>query len=126
MIKTREQDQERRRRIRGWILYILYEWRPKPLEMHSLMRLLDRRNMPLSRELLGAEVDHLRSLELVRVFPSQATTELSEVEQARWVQIYVDADSDTQMNDALMVRISRYGVAFHEGDRNVDGIERVA
>ena len=96
------------------------------MEMHTLMRLLDARNMPLSRKTLGAEVDHLRSMEFVRVFPSQASHELSSVEQAKLMQRYVDSEMDTELSDVVMVRISRYGVAFHEGNSSVEGVERVA
>ncbi|MGH9942836.1 MAG: hypothetical protein ACRD9R_10830 [Pyrinomonadaceae bacterium] len=109
------QQREHNERLRGWILYFLYQNRPKPLEMAGLMRLLDRRNFPLSRRRLAAEVDYLRSLRLVRVFPTCAEAEMDEVQQAKLTQRYAEADHDGEMPDTLSVRVTTAGINLQDG-----------
>ncbi|MGB8510876.1 MAG: hypothetical protein WCD76_21060 [Pyrinomonadaceae bacterium] len=119
------QQRERNERLRGWILYFLFKARPKPLEMPSLMRLLDRRNYPVSRRRLAEEVDYLRSLRLLRVFPSCAESELDDVQQTKWIQKYADSENEDEMGDMLCARITTAGINFQDGLNDHQGIGRV-
>ncbi|MET0466904.1 MAG: hypothetical protein ABW007_27330 [Chitinophagaceae bacterium] len=125
MFSHKAQQRERTESLRGWIVYFLYKARPKPLELPSLMRLLDRRNYPVSRRRLAEEIDYLRSLKLLRVFPSTATSELDEIQQAKWIQKYADSDSDEEIGDVLCVRITTAGINFQDGLSEYQGIARV-
>lgn len=125
MFKLREHERERVERRRGWIVYFLFKARPHPLELASLIRLLDRRNFPLSRRGLAEEIDYLRSLRLIRVFNSDAQVEIDEVGQARLVQRYADCESDEEMGEVLCARITAAGINFQEGRNEADGVQRV-
>ena len=125
MWNPRQQDQERTERLRGWIVYLLYMSRPKALELASLTRLLDRRNLPVSRRRLAEEIDYLRSLRLIRVFNIDAEEELTEVQQAKLVQKYSDCDSDEEMGTVLCARITTAGINFQQGIEAQTGLARV-
>jgi hypothetical protein len=125
MLSLREQERERKRRLRGWMIYFLCESRPHPVEFASLRSWLDARNFPLSRRRLAEELDYLRSLRLLRVFPARATKELDEVEQARLIQAYADSEDDGELNDILCARITTAGINFQDGLSNHEGIMRV-
>src|SRR5260370_42230017 len=90
--------QQRTERLRGWIVKILYEARPDPLEFAVLSTTLDECNFGVSRRMLAGEVDFLRSLKLVRVFPLGSHEELGKVEQAKLLQRYANSDSDQEIN----------------------------
>ena len=117
--------QQRTERLRGWIAKILYEARPDPLEMVVLSATLDEVNFGVSRRTLAAEVDHLRSLKLVRVFPLGADEEANVVQQARLLQRFANSDSDGEMNVVLCATLSAKGIDFQEGLLEVAGILRV-
>src|SRR5882672_1436397 len=97
MFNQKEQQRERSSRIRGWIVYLLYKGRPRPLELVSVWRMLDRHNMPVTRRRLAEEIDYLRSLRLLSVFPTDATAELDVVQQAKFTQRFADCESDEEM-----------------------------
>jgi hypothetical protein len=126
MWNPRQQQRERNERLRGWIIYLLYQGRPAPVEMPVLMRLLDRQNYPLTRRRLAEEIDYLRSLKLLRVFPSDAEQELDEVKQAKLCQRYADTNSDEEMGLVLCARITSAGINWQAGiPPTMDGISRV-
>lgn len=126
MWNQNQQRRERNERLRGWILYFLYQARPRPIEMPVLMRLLDRQNYPLTRRRLVEEVDYLRSLRLLRLFPCDTEQELDEVKQAKLCQRYADTDSDDEMGLVLCVRITTAGINWQDGiPAMMDGIQRI-
>jgi hypothetical protein len=125
MFNLAQQQRERSARIRGWIIYLLYKGRPHPLPLSSLWKMLDRYNMPLTRRRLAEEIDYLRGLRLLVVFPQDSDTEVSNVEQAKLTQRYAECESDQEMGLVLSARISTAGTNFQEGLSNYEGITRV-
>lgn len=125
ILSHRHQQRLLNERMRGWIVYLLYTARPSPLELHTLTRLLDARNFPISRRRLAEELDYLRSLRLLRIFPNDAAEELTEVEQAKWVQRYAASDSDDEMGTSLCARITTAGINFQDGLTEHEGLSRV-
>ncbi len=120
---NREQDRERIARLRGWIIYLLYSARLRTLELGSLRRLLDRRNMPVSRRRLAEEIEYLRALRLLKISGS-AHKELDEMAQARLVQRY--ADSDREDVEIVSAVLTAAGINFQEElEDNQIGIARV-
>jgi hypothetical protein len=109
--RRREETLEKR----GWILYLLYKWKPKPLPAVSLWRLLDRENMYFSRSTLAEEIDYLRGLRLLDVFPQDATTKLDDVAQSRLVQRFGSCESDEQVGVVMCARINTAGINFQDG-----------
>jgi hypothetical protein len=96
------------------------------MEMPVLMGSLDRQNYPCTRRRLAEEVDYLRSLRLLRVFPCAAEEELDEVKQAKLCQRYSDTESDEEMGSVLCVRITTAGINFQDGiPTTMDGITRI-
>jgi hypothetical protein len=125
MWNRKDQQRQRNERIRGWIIYFLYQARPGLIECPVLINLLDARNLPLTRRRLAEELDYLRSLRLLRIFPATAEQELDEVKQAKLIQRYVDTDSDGEMGDVLCARITTAGINFQDGLTEHPGIARV-
>ena len=116
----RQLETEKRR---GWIIYILYVWRPKSLEMSSLLSLLDARNFPLTNRRVAEELDFLRSVGLLRVFERGGQTRVTDGEQEKLMQRF--CDSEGEMNDAVCVHLTERGVNFQEGQFNEVGVKRV-
>lgn len=110
-------------RRRGWIIYLLYATRPKPLDFSTTIELLDARNFPMSCRRFGEELDHLRGLGLLRVFPMGAEKEFSNVEQAKLIQRY--CESDGELDDNLCVCLTTKGVNFQEGHFEEVGVRRI-
>lgn len=125
MWDQKQQQRERNERLRGWVIYLLYKAKPRPLELAVLTRLLDARNYPLSRRRLAEEIDYLRSLNMLRVFPSCSDEELDTVKQAKLVQRYADTDDDSEMIEVLCARITAAGINFQDGLTDMAGITRV-
>lgn len=125
MWNLKQQERERTQRLRGWMIYLLYKARPKPMEIVVLRNLLDRYNYPQTRRKLGEEIDYLRSLRLLRVFPSDFEEELGEVEQAKLIQRFSECESDEEMGQVLCVRITAAGINFQDGITDMEGIMRV-
>ena len=121
--KTAEQAHTERRR--GWILKLLDGQRPEPIEMAVLSETLDSLNFPMGRRSLAKEIDYLRSLGAVRVFPMGFQDEMSNVDQAREIQKYANCDSDREMGYSLCARITAQGISFQEGRVQLDGVSRV-
>lgn len=125
MWNPKDQERKRTERLRGWILYLLYKARPQPIELALLLDLLDARNFPVSRRRLAEEVDYLRSLRLLRIFPMHAEEELDEVKQAKLMQRYSDCDSDTELGAVIGARLTAAGINFQEGVDPMTGLQRV-
>ncbi len=117
--------QARTERLRGWIIKILYEARPDPLEMVVLSATLDECNFGVSRRTLSMEVDFLRSLNLVRVFPLGSNEELTKVEQAKLLQRFANSDSDEELHMVLCATLSAKGINFQECLEDAHGVSRV-
>jgi hypothetical protein len=117
-------DQIHTERRRGWILKILDEARPDPMELAVLTQSLDALNFPLTRRWLARELDFLRSGKLLRVFPMYHDDELSDVEQAKLIQRYANSESDGECGN-FCARITAAGINFQAGLTAIDGIARV-
>jgi hypothetical protein len=107
------------------MLKILYEARPDPLELVVLSSTLDEVNYGVSRRTLGMEIDFLRSLSMVRVFPLGCNDELNKVEQAKLLQRFCNSDSDGELNVVLCATLSAKGINFQEGLEDFHGVSRV-
>lgn len=125
MLNRRRTEREENERLRGWVVYLLYLNRPKPLQLVSLWKLLDQYNQPLIRRRFIEEIDHIRALGLIRIFPAGAKAESDEVEQARLIQRYADASDDREMGAILLARLTTVGTNFQDGIIDVPGIQRV-
>jgi hypothetical protein len=119
--KLLRQNETKRRR--GWILNFLYTSRPQPLEFASLIYLLDKTNFPVSVHRLAEDLDYLRGLRLLRVFPVGATEAISDVDQAKLVQRFAQSDGD--LNDDFSACLTAKGVNYQEGHIDELGITRV-
>lgn len=123
-MNQREQERERIERLRGWIIYILYKSRPSHLELDSLQRLLDKRNLPVTRRRLAEELDYLRSLRFIRISLGSTRSELDETTQTRVVQRYADADRAEA--EPVCACLTAAGINFQEAfEENITGIARV-
>lgn len=122
-LNPKEKLKLERNRRRGWILYLLYESLPKPLEFSSLIFLLDKYNYPLTPRRLSEDLDFLRGLGLLRVFPLCSETELDSVRQSKLLQSY--ASSDGENNDEYCCILTTKGTHFQEGDSEYPGVMRI-
>lgn len=121
---NKEQKREQIERLRGWIIRLLYHARPRHLELDSLQSLLDKFNLPVTRQRLSEEIDYLRSLRLVKVSLGNAQPELDDAQQTRYVQRYADPDRE----DVSMVcaALTAAGINYQDGfDTNMTGIARI-
>ena len=124
-LNRRRTEREETERLRGWLVYLLYLNRPKPLPLVSLWKLLDQYNQPLIRRRFVEEIDYVRSLGLIRVFPSDAKEEVDDVTQARLIQRYFDAADEREMGQTLLARLTTAGINFQDGITDMPGIQRV-
>jgi hypothetical protein len=127
--QQRRLDSEERR---GWILYLLYGRRPKPLTCTQIRRQLDALNVPTTRRTLAEELDYLRGLRLLNVFPSDSDAELDRVAQSKLIQAFGDSESDRDLlwqgKQGLVpcARITTAGINFQDGiGGDIQGIARV-
>jgi hypothetical protein len=125
MWNPKAQQRERTERLRGWIVYFLYTGRPRPLEMASIWRLLDRHNFPLTRRRLAEEIDYLRSVRLLSVFPVDSDAEVDKVSQAKLIQRFAEAESDEEAGFVLCARVTSAGINFQDGLTEMAGVARV-
>jgi hypothetical protein len=79
----------------------------------------------MSRRRLAEELDYLRSLRILRIFPLGATQELDEVEQAKLIQRYSDCESDEEVGKTLCARLTAAGINYQDGIEDFKGIHRV-
>lgn len=108
---------------RGWIVYLLYAAKPKPLDFASILNLMDARNFPMSCRRFAEELDFLRSVGLIRVFPIGADSALDEVAQSKLIQKY--CESEGELNDDYCAKLTTKGTNFQEEYFNLDGLKRV-
>src|SRR5205085_1587498 len=92
--QQRLQDSEERR---GWIIFLLYQRRPKPLTCTQIRRQLDALNLPTTRRTLAEELEYLRGEDLIKVFPSDAQAKIEDVAQSKLVQAFGDSESDREL-----------------------------
>ena len=120
----REQNRERIERLRGWIIYLIYFARPNYLDLDTLLRLLDKRNLPVTRRRLAEEVDYLRSLRLLKISRGSTHPDMDEAQQTRLIQRYADADREEA--EAVCAGLTAAGINYQEGfDQSMTGIARV-
>src|SRR5580704_18452562 len=124
-MKPKTHDQIHTERRRGWILKMLNEARPDPIELAVLSNALDAINQPVGRRTLAKELDYLRSLKLLRLFLLGQNEELGEVEQALLAQRYAASESDSELRMNVCARITVSGINFQDGLSDFDGITRV-
>ena len=110
-------------RRRGWIVYLLYVARPKPIHFNTLIRLLDQQDFPLSCRRFSEKLDFLRCVGMVRVFPTGSEDELTSVKQAKLIQAYCDNDGED--GDHLCASLTGKGINFQEGHFEEIGVTRV-
>lgn len=127
--QQRLQESEERR---GWIVFLLYQRRPKPMTCTQIRRNLDALNLPTTRRTLAEELDYLRGLRLINVFPSDTDEELDRVQQSKLIQGFGESESDRELlwrNKQGWVpcaRITTAGVNFQDGIGGpLEGIARV-
>ena|SRR5205085_1543547 len=129
--QQRLQESEERR---GWIIYLLYQRRPKPLTCTQVRRQLDALNLPTTRRTLAQELNYLRGLRLINLFPSDSDVELDRVAQSKLIQAFADSESDRELlwkgtqGWVPCARITTAGENFQDaiGDGgNIPGITRV-
>jgi len=110
---------------RGWIVYLLYLSKPKPMELNALWSTLDMYSIPVLHRKFVEEVDHLRALGLLRVFPAGAKAEVNDTEQARLLQRFIEGPRARDTGTFVFARLTTAGVQFQEGDSEVVGVFRV-
>jgi len=125
MVTRKVAEQNDTERLRGFILYLLYLKKPNPFELNSLWSTLDQYNLPISHRKFCEEIDYLRSLGLLRVFPAGAKQEATEVEQARLIQRFLEAPRARDMGTFLYARLTTAGINFQEGASEITGIKLV-
>jgi hypothetical protein len=126
LTSLQRRNQSRTERLRGWIVNILYNARPDPCEFAVLSATLDGYGFGCSRRTLAMEVDFLRSLKLVRVFPLGADEELDKIAQAKLLQRYANSDNDQEIHLTLCSSLTAHGINFQEGlEHTIEGIQHV-
>jgi hypothetical protein len=125
MVTRRITDKQETEQLRGWIVYLLYLSKPKPLELNALWTTLDMYSIPTVHRKFVEEVDHLRALGLLRIFPAGAKTEIDEIEQARLLQKFIDGPRARELGTFVFARLTTAGVQFQEGDSEAVGVARV-
>jgi hypothetical protein len=125
MVTRKLTEKQETEQTRGWIVYLLYLSKPKPMELNALWSTLDMYSIPIIHRKFVEEIDHLRALGLLRVFPAGAKTDISEVEQARMLQRFIEGPRARDMGTFVFARLTTAGVQFQEGDSEVIGVARV-
>lgn len=125
MVTRRLTDKQETEQARGWIIYLLYLKKPNPFELNSLWSTLDQYNQPIAHRKFVEEIDYLRSLGVLRVFPAGAKTQISDVEQALLLQRYLEMPRARDLGTFVYVRLTPAGINFEEGASEITGIERV-
>ena len=118
-LNTGQLNDLQRDRRRGWILYLLYESDPKPLDLPSLIHLLDQRNFPMTSRGLAKDLQFLRGAGLLMI----ADKELSKAEATRLLNRY--AEMGDEARDGLSISITVAGSDFQEGRRIIPGVMRI-
>lgn len=125
MVTRRLTDKQETEQARGFIIYLLYLQKPKAFELNSLWGQLDQHNQPIGHRRFVEEIDYLRSLGLLRVFPSTSKDEVSNVDQARLLQRFIETPLAKDMGAFVYALITHAGINFQEGNSEVVGISRV-
>lgn len=124
MQQSKELRRERTERVRGLILFFLYTARPRALEAPTLLRLLDRRNYPMSKRTLSEHLLFLCEENLVRV-ETPSGGKCGTLAPCDLIERYGDDDVDDQPDTVLTIRITNRGTTFQEGTNLIEGITRV-
>lgn len=104
-------------RRRGWIIYLLNESNPKPLELSSLVHLLDSLNFPMTPRGLAKDLSFLRGAKLILI----AEHELSLADATKALNRYAELGDE----DGLVVSLTNFGLNWHEGRGEVGGVMRI-
>jgi hypothetical protein len=120
MQQLKKYEMERRR---GMIVYLLNVSRPKPVELGSLLYLLDARNYPVTRHRLAEDLDFLRDAGLVRLMMPSSESPLNDVQQEKHLHRFAESDGDND-ND-FCVKLTNKGINFQDGQTQELGVLRV-
>ena len=107
-------EQIRTHRIRGYILNLLDQERPNPLEAEAIRIVLDGMNYCDTQQELSAHIDYLRSEGLIYCF-RPTDDELKRPDAARLVQSY----SRGHANE-MLCKLTAKGVRWIEGADSSD------
>ncbi|HXU07664.1 MAG TPA: hypothetical protein VN743_01615 [Blastocatellia bacterium] len=117
---VQRQKEEERRHILKW----LYE-AGKALRAKSVRHALsDLGVCSMLWRVFAEHLDYMAREEVIRVFPAGTRNELSEVEQAKFIEQVKSMRYDDAESETVMVRIRQKGIHFIEG--NEDGVKGIA
>lgn len=124
MVTRKLTDKQELEQARGFIIYLLYLKKPNAFELNSLWGQLDQHNQPIGHRKFVEQIDYMRGLGLLRVFPSKSKEEVSNIEQARLLQRFIETPMAREIG-FVYARITTAGIIFQEGNAEVIGITRV-
>lgn len=124
MQQSKELRRERTERVRGLILFFLYTARPRNIEAPTLLRLLDRRNYPMSKRTLAEHLQFLCEENLLRV-ETPSGGNCGTLAPCDLIERYANDDVDDQPDTVLTIRITNLGTNFQDGTKSIEGITRV-
>ncbi|HKO43349.1 MAG TPA: hypothetical protein VJU84_08665 [Pyrinomonadaceae bacterium] len=125
MVNLKQAEKHERERQRGWILYLLYCSKPKPLELNALWKLLDTYSQPMAHHSFVEAIDYLRSKGMLQIFPADSKAALDNVQQAKLLQRYLDSPRAKDLGTFVSARLTTAGIDFQDGGSEVTGIEHV-
>lgn len=121
-MKNAEQIQNEE--IRRCLLVVLYE-AGSALRGKTVRSIMDSLNSSTSWDDFLKQGEYLAGEELIRVFPADADSELSDVQQARYISTCKRMNFDSTEAGQIMMRIRQRGRRFMEGnDSSVVGVAK--
>lgn len=120
-----QRSQHRAARIRGEILRVLHDGRPRAIRLDDLLILLDRASWPCSPEKLAQELEFLLKADLVEIGNSgkKDLGTLGQDDQQRLLERFALLTSEGG-NVMPIATLTAQGILVAEGSKNVEGIER--
>ncbi|HEX8091457.1 MAG TPA: hypothetical protein VF762_21565 [Blastocatellia bacterium] len=107
---------------RRCLLVVLYE-AGSALRAKTVRSIMDSLNSSTSWDDFLAQAEYLAGEELVRVFPADAESELTDVQQAKYIGTCKRMSFDSPEAGKIMMRIRQRGRRFMEGnDDSVVGV----
>ena len=109
---------------RRCLLVALYEC-GSALRAKTVRSIMDAMNHPTAWDDFINQVEYLAGEELVRCFPAEAESELTDIEQAKYLAVCKRTNYDSPDAEKIMLRIRQRGRRFIEGnDDSVVGVAR--
>lgn len=118
----KEDEKERMKRLRGWIVFLIYGSRPRLVDFAMLKSMLDRRGYPLSSLRLAKELSFLWGEELVRIGLVNRKKKIADEDGDATLLRYMESYNS---DDAYCVSLRTRGVQFQEDDCQVPGVMRI-